>query len=228
MDIYLLKSFETCFLVTAVLINPNIIWTNQYLIFLWCFIFYCPFESVASDYRPVSSVSVRSYLYQQTSHGFFCDYSYFIPIELLSVIQRKRPLVVSVYYYPVHDAQVHKHIAFKEQSNCAILVIYCNILFIYVLWRWQNFMCHVQRFNNVEVEQKRSLWFLSGIAGMYCRTTCCHVFVATRGQQTSKSPWQRSLQPLMPPGNQQESVCSVFFCCCHDRVKLVSFELKQC
>lgn len=52
-------------------------------------------------------------------------------------------------------------IVFKEQYNCAILLIYCNILFIYVFLRWQKVMCHVQRFNNVSVhswEDKSVVW----------------------------------------------------------------------
>lgn len=73
-------------------------------------------------------------------------------------------------------------IVFKEQNNCAILVIYCNILFIYLFWGDKR-SCAMFR----EV-QPCGIAFLEDDAGMSKYLLFC--FGATWGQQKSKSVWR--------------------------------------
>lgn len=117
----------------------------------------------------------------------------------------------------------------QRAKSCAILVIYCNIFFIYVFLRWQEFMCHVQRFNIVEVHSVGGKMFLiwSCNVGMSKFSFC---FVATWGQQTSKSMWwfsSLSSGVNCCVGRKPTRRCiKCFICCRRDRVKLCF--LEQC
>lgn len=128
---------------------------------------------------------------------------------------------------------MHKHNSahcVQRAKSCAILVIYCNIFFIYVFLRWQEFMCHVQRFNIVEVRSVGGKMFLiwGCNAGMLKFSLLC--FVATWGQQMSKTAWWcSSLSSGVDccVGRKPTGRCiKCFICCCRDHVKL-NF-LEQC
>ena len=73
-------------------------------------------------------------------------------------------------------------IVFKDMNNCAILVIYCKILIIYVCSEGTGvqFMCHGQRFDSVDVHSGEENMLV-----LECGSICCYVLWPLEGSTTA-------------------------------------------